>query len=103
MGRQITLLDKVKLALRISTNAFDEELQDLIDAAVDDLGLVGISEDVLVSPMAYPLITRAVITYCKFHFGEPADPDRIKASYDEQKAQLMIATGYTEYGCHGQK
>jgi hypothetical protein len=31
------MLEKVKLALRITTNAFDSELNDLINAAYDDL------------------------------------------------------------------
>ena len=37
------MLDKVKLALRISGSAFDEEVTDLINAAIADLRLVGIS------------------------------------------------------------
>ena len=44
-----------------------------------------------------PICQRAVVTYCKLHFGEPDDYDRLKASYDEQKAQLGMATGYTEW------
>ena len=40
---------------------------------------------------------QAVITYCKCHFGSPQDYDRLKAAYDEQKAQLSMATGYTEW------
>jgi hypothetical protein len=40
----------------------------------------------------------AVITYCKIHFGNPDNADRLQSSYDEQKAQLGMATGYTEWG-----
>ena len=61
------MLDKVKLALRIKTTAFDDEINDLIAAALAD-------------------------------FGEPADFERLKTSYDEQKAQLQMATGYTDWG-----
>jgi len=35
------MLDKVKLALRISGNAFDDEVADVINAAIADLRLVG--------------------------------------------------------------
>lgn len=89
------MLTKVKLALRISTDLFDEELQDLINAGMLDLGIAGVSGE-----EADPLITRAIITYCKIHFGEPSDRDfeRLKASYDEQKAQMSTATGYTDWG-----
>lgn len=87
------LLAKVKLALRIVTEDFDGEIADLIDAALLDLGLAGVSERVLTDP----LIIRAVITYCKVNFGEPDQYDRLKRSYDEQKAQLGMATGYTTW------
>jgi hypothetical protein len=88
-------LTAVKLALRITTDAFDSELTDLINAALLDMGLAGVTED----SMNAPLVRNAVITYCKLHFGEgPADPVRMKASYDEQKAQLSTATGYTNWG-----
>lgn len=86
------MLDRVKLALRITTTAFDSELTGLINAALMDLGLVGI--EYLSPSTTDELIITAVITYVKLHFGEPADPDRLKASYDEQKAQLITATGY---------
>ena len=36
-------LDKVKMALRISTTALDTELTDLIKAAQQDLGIAGVS------------------------------------------------------------
>ncbi len=88
------MLEKVRLALRITSTAYDEDLNGLIDAALADLGLAGVLSDQVTSP----LIQRAVITYCRCHFGSPADYDRLKASYDEQKAQLMTATGYTDWG-----
>ena len=88
------MLARVKLALRITTNAFDNEINGLISAALMHLGLVGIEDDLLVTGTTDELIITAVITYVKLHFGEPSDPDRLKKSYDEQKAQLITATGY---------
>lgn len=87
------MLSKVKLALRITTSAFDSELTDLIAAAQLDLGVAG----VIVPPTIDELVTRAIITYCKMSFGLPEDYDRLKKSYDEQKAQLVTATGYTTW------
>lgn len=87
-------IDKVKTALRISTNAYDQELTDLIAAAQLDLGIAGVR----VSSTLDEICTRAVITYCKMSFGLPEDYDRLKKSYDEQKAQLVTATGYTIWG-----
>ena len=85
------MLTKVKLALRITTNAFDEELNDLIAAAQQDLGIAG----VIVPEELDAIVSTAITTYCKLNFGEPDDYDRLKRSYDEQKAQLSMATGYT--------
>lgn len=92
-----TLLGDVKLALRIKTDAFDDELNDLIAAARLDLGVAGV---------VYPeneseidsLVKRAIITYCRVNFGTPDDYDRLKRSYDEQKAQLATNTGHTDWG-----
>lgn len=85
------MLEKVKLALRITTDAFDSELTDLISAAQMDLGIAG----VVIPDEIDAIVSRAITTYCKLNFGEPDDYDRLKRSYDEQKAQLSMATGYT--------
>ena len=87
------MLAKVKLALRISTDVYDSELNDLIEAAKLDLGVAG----VVVPQTVDALVTKAIITYCKMSFGLPEDYDRLKRSYDEQKAQLSNATGYTDW------
>lgn len=87
------MLEKVKLALRISTDVYNSELNDLIDAAKLDLGIAG----VVVPQTIDALVTKAIITYCKMSFGLPEDYDRLKRSYDEQKAQLSNATGYTNW------
>lgn len=94
MSENITdILTRVKMSLRITTNAFDDELNDLIDSARLDLGIAGV-----ILPSELDAICRqAIVTYCKVHFGSPSEYERLKASYDEQKAQLQMSTGYTEW------
>ena len=87
-------LDKVKMALRISTTALDDELADLIKAAEQDLGVAG----VVLPDTLNEICNTAIITYCKMRFGLPDDVEWLKKSYDEQKAQLVTATGYTNWG-----
>lgn len=87
------MLQAVKLALRITTEAFNSELNDLIEAGLIDLKQAGVSNVDTTDPM----IKRAVITFCKLNFGQPDDYDRLKKAYDEQKAQLGMATGYTTW------
>ncbi len=88
------MLAKAKIALRITTDAYDAEIEDLIDAAKLDLGIAGV---VLPSDQDV-LCQRAILTYVRANFGSPDDYDRLKKSYDEQKSQLKTATGYTDWG-----
>lgn len=92
----MTLLEKIKLALRITVSNYDSDLTDLISAAQADLGIAG----VVVPETLTAIVERAIITYCKVHFSALTDGEwsRLKASYDEQKAQLATATGYTDWG-----
>lgn len=94
------MLEAVKLALRITTNAFDSELTQLIAAAKTDLGIAGVIVPTTTETPLDDILQRAIITYCKLNFGELDRAemyDRLKASYDEQKAQLGMATGYTQW------
>lgn len=88
------MLDLVKLALRITSNIFDDELNNLIASAKLDLGIAGVE-----LPSTLDEVCKlAIVTYCKMNFGNPENYDKLKASYDEQKAQLSMATGYTDFG-----
>lgn len=89
-----TQIDAAKLALRITDTSFDSEIGALIDSAMLDLGIAG----VVLPETLDALVDTAVNTYVKIHFGEPDEYDRLKKSYDEQKAQLATATGYTNWG-----
>ena len=89
----MALLDNCKLALRVVTTAYDNEISEYIDAAKLDLGIAGVE-----TADDDSLVNKAIMTYVRMSFGAPANYDRLKASYDEQKAQLMNATGYTDWG-----
>jgi uncharacterized phage protein (predicted DNA packaging) len=76
--------------------AFDTEVQDLIDAARQDLKLAGISsvkadaEDDI-----DPLIKRAITTYAKANFGyDNPDADRLKDSYESLKNHMSLSGDY---------
>lgn len=98
----MTLLDKVKTACRVTSSAYayDAELTDLIDAALADIGITDVRRDLLTTDNPEPLITRAVVTYCRMNFGYVAvdDYNRLKASYDEQKSQLLMSGDYADWG-----
>ena len=93
------MLDKVKLALLISTEDFDDELEDLIGAAFIDLNIGDVDPEVTVIETTDPAIIRAVCSYCGYQFelmhGTLQRSEAFKKSYDGQKAQLSMATNYT--------
>ena len=96
------MLAEVKAALRITTTAYDADLNQLINAALLDLGIAGVTKDTSVTPESVtdPLVIRAVSTYCAMNRINIEDGQRdwLKRSYDEQKAQMQTATGYTDWG-----
>ena len=89
------MLDAVKLAMRpaIKTNAYDSDIQELIEAAKADLHAAGVVGD-----ESNPLIRQAIKTYCRWQFGNPEDPERLEKAYKEQKAQLRSCSGSTKWG-----
>ena len=93
-----SLLADAKLRLRLHINAFDDEIGDLIEAAAADLLKRNAIQESQLTVDMDPLIKRAIMTYVRAFFGTPEDPERLKADYDEQKATLMMTSGYTNWG-----
>ena len=87
------LVAQAKKARRITTDAFDDEVARLLESAMLDLGVAVVE---VPEPMD-ALVSQAAITYFMANFGEPENYDRLKASYDEQKAQLSMHTGHTAW------
>ena len=98
----MAMLDKVKEALQISVTTFDSELTDLINAGIIDLNIAGVEGDTIVVTTTDVIAQRALITYVAYQFeqlhGAIDRAERLKASYDEQKSQLSMHTGYTDWG-----
>lgn len=88
----MALIDTCKMALRVTTDAYDAEINEYIEAAKLDLGIAGVE-----TAVADSLVNKAILTYVRMSFGAPANYDKLKAAYDEQKAQMMMATGYTDW------
>lgn len=91
------LLGMCKTSMRVTTDAYDSEITEYIEAAVLDLGIAGVAYDAIDN-----LVAKAVMTYVRMSFGNPPNYDKLKASYDEQKAQLQNATGYTVWGVNNE-
>lgn len=89
------MFSSIKQALRLSTDVFDDEINDLIEAARQDLILSGVSET-KASNDEDPLIKRAITIYVKAHFGwDNPDAERLQQSYDMLKMHLTLSQEYT--------
>ena len=88
------MIDVVKKAVRISHNALDDELEDLIEASRYDLNLSGVSHH-KANDDTDPLIKRAIITYVKANFiSDAKEAERFLASYNMLKNHLTLAGDY---------
>ena len=108
------MLKECKLALRITADAYDGELCDLMEAGARDLTIAGVvlpgqvafvttNQGITdVSTLKDALCRRAIFTYVRMLFGSPEDYEKLRESYNVQKTQLMHATGYTDYGEGGE-
>lgn len=82
----MALIDDVKLILRISGNAANTEITDLIAAASADLELSGITVD-----QTDTLTKRAISLYCKANFGyDNPEAGRFQKSYDMLKTHMAL-------------
>lgn len=88
------ILTKAKMAVMVSGDSYDIWLESLIESAKLDLGIAGVEY-----PEVDDLVTTAIITYVRMHFNAtPSEFDKLRGAYEMQKAQMMNATGYTNWG-----
>ena len=105
------MLKEAKKALRVTAEIYDSEIASLLMAGANDLEIAGVvlpgtvtfsvgQNDQVTdnSTLTDPLVQRAIFTYAAMRFGNPPNYDKLADAYDTQKAQLMHATGYTDYG-----
>jgi len=88
------MLEKVRKALRITNEYFNDELNDLIDAALADMELSGIKANAMTDDK---LISRAVTLYSKAQFGlENKESEKYQESYESLKRHLALSEDYTK-------
>ena len=86
------MLELVKLSLRITTTAFDAEIENYIEACKMDLKLAGIKN----IDEADHLTIVAVSLFVKSLFGANQDSEKYKKSYESIKCQLAVSGDYNE-------
>lgn len=90
---EVTLLDKVRLALRYVDSTLDPEITDIIGAAKLDLERVGVVVPELDSEIDAQMEV-AIILYARWHFDFENDGNRYKAMYFDKRADLALCGDY---------
>lgn len=86
-----TIVDKVKLALRISHNLLDGEIADVIASARQELVRAGVSEDIANGDME--LVETAIKTYAlEYYASDTKEAERYSNSFKYQLDCLRKST-----------
>lgn len=100
------LVKKAKIQLRITTDALNDEVSGLVEAALADMTMRGIDASRLCPKSAAasemePLAVRAVMLYCKAHFGVAGDMgerSQYMTCYDSLTQSMALSQEYTAGG-----
>ena len=95
----MSLVDDIKLSLRIVTDDFDPEIRALADAAMADMERVGVRPELLELDddgnllRRNALVWQAVVAFCKSRFGfDNGDAGRFEDAYYRTVVDLMNST-----------
>lgn len=86
------MLDEIKLALRITHNALDTDIQRNIDSALLDLSRVGVD----VTDQTNGLIIKACELYCKMQYDFDGKGEQFSRHYEKLRDSLSRAEDYRE-------
>ena len=93
------MLEKVKLALRIASDTFDDEIEDNIAACLEEMEGLNVLVDLDGDGVPTSAQVRtAIVAYCKWQFGDNDHKDEFEAIYHTKLAQLKTMTNYTDWG-----
>ncbi|MGN0179571.1 MAG: hypothetical protein ACI4DY_09045 [Monoglobaceae bacterium] len=86
------LIDEVKLNLRRTSNALDEEIRADINAAYADMKRVGINT----ADSKNPLIVKAIKLYCRWQTNFAGLGDRYQANYESLRDSMALSAAYKD-------
>lgn len=92
------MFDEIKRALRLSVNAFDDDIRSNIDTALLELGRVGVNVTGLTSASidVNKLILKACELYCKWQFNFMSKGEQFQSNFEQLRDALSVTSQYTE-------
>lgn len=90
------MLDKVKMALRITHIALDDEIQDVIDAALASLNAHGVATDGRTGNEPDPLILNAVKLYARWQFDYMGKASQFEKAWQAALVVMALCGDYED-------
>lgn len=85
------MLNKIKLAMRITHNLLDDDIQQNIDTCLGELTRVGVDVD---DAENKPLLVRCCEFYCKFTYNFDGKGEDFNAHFEKLRDSLSRSEGY---------
>ena len=87
----MSLLDDMRMRVRVTSNATDEEIDGEIYAAIADMRRVGIKENLLNAETPNPLVKHAIAMYVRAYYGYDNATERPQfiAAYERTVCDLL--------------
>ena len=95
-NEQNVMLEKVKLALRITHIALDDEIQDVIDAALASLNAHGVATDGRTGDEPDPLILNAVKLYARWQFDYMGKASQFEKAWQAALVVMALCGDYED-------
>jgi len=86
----MALINDIKVSLIIKNNAYDTDIQGLIDACKADLNIAGVQT----VDETEPLTAQAIKLYCKGNFGYDENSEKYQKAYERLKIVMALASDY---------
>lgn len=86
------MLNDIKLALRLTTNIFDEEIETYAEYVVDMLRRLGVDESKISFHDAN--VKTLVIAYCKYQLDFQGNGERWRGIYEQMLRSFITDTRY---------
>lgn len=84
------MVEKIRKALRITTLALDEDIEDAINACKRELHIAGVGR----IEETDPLIVAAIKTYCRAEFDYCGKGEQYRKSFEALKIALSLSGDY---------
>lgn len=83
------LVETVKQRIRVTTREADEEVEALIDAAIGQLKIAGVSE-----ALEDSTYIQAIVLYCKGNYGYDENTERFHRAFESLRDAMALSGDY---------